>query len=157
MVRSEEITIGESRFVVTQLPAMRALKLFNRLCKALGPSFATAAGAAGKDFAATDASKLGKAVEMLFENLTPEEMESIFRDLFETVNVVGPSGQAPLMKVFDAVFTGQLEALVPLTKLAVEINYGGFLAGLGAKLRALLPARAFPSAASNISNGQPGV
>lgn len=111
---TEERTIDGVRVTLTQLPAMRALKLLPRLGKILAPVL----GHLNTDVAA--------ALPLLFDRLTGEELEDITKELLSTALADGK----PLLQVMDLVFQGRPETVLKVLKFALEANYRGFFSGL---------------------------
>jgi hypothetical protein len=134
VLKTQERTIDGMRFTVGQLPAMRAMKLLNRITRIAAPAVARAAAAlkSGQDLASMDLGSLGGAVESLFLKLPDDELEGITRELFSTVLYHNEAnGQAaPLMEVFDAVMMGRMPTVLKLLGFAFEVNYGNFFDAL---------------------------
>jgi hypothetical protein len=129
---TQERVIDGMTFRVTQLPAMRGVKMLNRLVRILGP-------AAGRAFAGADPSAglggldvgaLGGAVAALTERLSDDELESIIRTLLETATV----DNTPLLPVFDLKLQGRMGSLLKLLGFALEVNYSNFTSVLAASV-----------------------
>lgn len=133
---TKETSIDGMTVTVTQLPAMKALRLMGRLGKTLGPALAKAAGAMQNGGLESNVAVLGDAVHVLFDRLSPDEMEQLTRELLETATVtctVPATGQpynGPMMPVFNTVFQGRMPSLLKTLKFAFEVNYGNFFDGL---------------------------
>lgn len=153
IARQERVIDGQT-FSVTQLPAMRALKMLSRLVRTLGPAAArlmdgaaSAGGALGSGLgglAQMNVAALGQAVTVLTERLTEAELESITRELLETATVDGRL----LMPSFDLTMQGRMGPVLQLLAFALEVNYGSFFGVLAASATAEA-ARASSSGASN--------
>lgn len=161
MRESRDFEVAGRRFLVGQLPAMRALKLLNRLGRVVGPSLAAAVGAMKGSLAETDVSALGEAAKQLFDRLAPEETEGLLRELFATVEVFSEDGtkKGPVMPQFDLVFQGEMLGVFALARVALEVNYGDFFGVLLDRARELLPAAGgekSSSGASTTSSGPSG-
>src|SRR4051812_19087441 len=82
-------TINGREYSVSQLPARRGLKLFNRLCRIFAPPAARAFGglAAGElslgKIMGGGLDGLADALALLFEKLDENAQEAILRELFE--------------------------------------------------------------------------
>jgi hypothetical protein len=139
-----ERDIDGHRYAVTQLPAMRALRLLNRLGRVAGPALATLV-----DGGAAAPGALGLAAEGLFERLPDEELEAIVKELLASARADGKE----LLPQFDLHFQGCMSTLFRVLSFALEANYGGFFADLVAAGRAMQGSR---SAASSTSPGPSG-
>ncbi len=124
--KTESRDIDGLGFSVTQLPGMRAQKMLPRLGKILGPAVAKLGGMA-KGLGGLDVGALGDAAEALFSTLTPEEYESLTRELLETAQVTQEGKTAPLMRQYDDVMAGRVMTGVKLLAFALEVNFGDFL------------------------------
>lgn len=141
MSEPRTIEIDGFTYTVGRLPPRRALKLENRLLRAVGPAIVQLVRSVplkdGKpDAAKLDLSALGGALQGLFAQLTPEEQDGIMAELLSTVVVTTAEGKGgPVMSVFDAHFDGRLPAVFKLCWAALEENFGGFIAPLVAAAR----------------------
>lgn len=122
MLNVRTTTIDGIDFAVGQLPAMRGHRLLPRLGKAIGPALAQGFDAMGGKGGDGDLGKLGAAIGLLFEHLTPDEYEAILRELFSTVAVKG----APLMDTFDVALAGKPATVIKLAAFCLEANFGNF-------------------------------
>lgn len=120
-LHTQEKQIGESVYVVTQLPAMRALKLSARISRVVGPAMAKAVPAGGKG-----AIDVGGVAQALFDRLDPDELEKILRELLGTATT---GGQA-VMETFDIAFAGKLEDAVALVAFALQVQFGTLFTAL---------------------------
>lgn len=133
MIATQERTIDGMKFTVTQLPAMKGLRTLNRIGRVLGPAFAKVAGASGSgNVTDMDLSKLGDAVEALFERLTDDELEQLTRELLAQATCDGKL----LMPQFDLILAGKVDVILQLLRFAFEVNYGNFFAGLAGMVAA---------------------
>lgn len=138
MRETRELEIGGKTYRVTQLPAMRSLKLLNRLGRVLGPALGTLAGAAtsSSGLSGMDVGKLGEAAELLFDKLSEKELEDIVLQLTELVECSDGEKSFVLTKPhIDTLFQGDVGGLLKLVAFALEVNYGSFLGELVGKLR----------------------
>lgn len=131
-----------------QLPAMRAVKLLNRLGRVLGPTLAKLGAAlpatGGKlsdlDLSRLDFAKVGDAVSLLFEKLDDETLEKLLRELLSGVSFEEPDGKiGPLFPdsrtlAFDQHFKGRILSVGRVAAFAFEVNFGGFSDALAALL-----------------------
>ena len=148
--RIENLELNSHVFTVSQLPAMRATKLAARLGRVLGPVLATLFSGmkVQPNQEVTLASLLSsdldleRVVGVLFEKLSPDELEALLRELFATTQRDG----VDLMPVFDIAFQGDsLGDLVVLVPFALRVQFGSF----GSALRAVRSAA--PSQAASAS------
>lgn len=144
---TKEFTIktasGERRASVTQLPAMRAMKLLTRLGRVVGPSLAP--------LMSGDAGQVGPAVRDLFAQLTEQEVEHLISEvLFEGGARIEVGGElVPLKGIFATEFAGDLGAVLALVWEGLKANFGNFFDALGALVPPNLMARASPSKVSS--------
>lgn len=115
---SHNVQIGEEAYVVNTFPATKGVVYLKKLMKVVGPALAEIAGA-GEDGTQTGEANLGKAAEILFENLDKEGLDQMIIDWVK--NNVTKNGQ-PV--VFDQEFAENYGALFTLVKEIIVINYG---------------------------------
>lgn len=127
---------GERRASVTQLPAMRAMKLLARLGRVVGPSLAP--------LLAGDAAQVGVAVRELFSRLDEAEIEHLISEvLFEGAARIEVNGELiPLKPIFATEFAGDLGAVIALVWEGLRANYGNFFDALSALVPPNLQAKA---------------
>ncbi len=143
-IATHEREIDGHRYTVSQLPAMRALRLLNRFGRIAGPSLARMAGGEGRD------DTFAQAVQELFDRLPDDEMEAVVRELLSAALADGKE----LLPQFDLHFQGRMGALVQVLRFALEANYGSFFGELAAASHALRTAPR--SAGSSTSSGPSG-
>lgn len=147
MIETKERQIGENTYMVTQLPARRALRLKTRLIKIFGPSLTQMllttsenqeilkTDAKGEDrfTSAVDEYKINemqkasfvKAVQLLAESID----EKLFDDLLiELTQGVRRNGSELNSAVIDQSFAGNLSELYQLVYFVLEVNYSDFFA-----------------------------
>jgi hypothetical protein len=127
MLKTREKIIDGNTFAVTQLPAMRALRLFSRIGRSLGPALGQLAAAAGKGAGSMkldefDMSTVGEAIAVLFDRLTPDELETLTKELLESARIDGRE----LMREFDIAMQGRVGTVFKLLMFSFEVNYGDF-------------------------------
>lgn len=136
MIKNRSITLPTSDvpegevFTVSQLPAMRSVRLLTRLGKVLGP----AASELGRALATTkgetpQVEALAPALGALFSQLEPDTVEQLLRELFATTKV----GATDLMPVFDMKMAGQFNSIWKLAATALEVQFGNFFGDLIAR------------------------
>lgn len=144
MIETLEKEIDGVVYKATQLPAMRAVKLLNRLGRVLGPSLAKLGGAipsggklADVDVSALDFAAIGDAVATLFGSLDDATLEALLRDLLSGVSFEA-DGKAGVLfpdsrtAAFDAHFTGRVGSIPRVALFAFEASFGGFSDALAA-------------------------
>jgi hypothetical protein len=126
VLQSKEKDIDGHKFVVTQLPATRALKLLHRLANAVGPALGFAITSSGGIEKLEKAEvHLGQAVQTLFDRFTESEMERTVKDLLYAATMDG----APIASI-DNIFAGRLGLLMQVCRFALEVNFEDFFAVL---------------------------
>lgn len=127
MIETEEKEICGSIYLVTQMPAMRALKMQARLLRLIGPSF-------GAMIASGEDSSIPVAINLLAEKLDENTYEKIILDLLQGVRKDG----VELTKGFiDLAFAGNLNELYRVIQFVLEVNFADFFqeGGIIAELR----------------------
>src|SRR5580698_1730234 len=123
MIEPKTKEIAGVSFTVRQLPAFKALKMMNRLTRALGPAIA-ALGAGGGSLSFEGVSD---ALVKLGDKLSDQELEAIARELLADATFKTPEGaEGELMKQVDLVLAGKPEVMLKLLAFALEANYGNF-------------------------------
>lgn len=142
MQATQSTTIGGREYQVTQLPAKRGLRLFNRLCRILAPSAARALGSSGDvslgAILRADMGSLAQALSLLFDKLTEQEQEQIFKELLETARFREEAGgkSMPLWEQFDVAFQGRLDEAYRVLGFSLSVNFGSFRTALSAAVSA---------------------
>ena len=119
MIETLEKTIGDSVYSVTQMPAMRAIRMQARLLKLLGPSFA--AIVTSND--ANPDSSLPLAIGLLVEKLDERTFETLVIDLMQGVRKDGSELTKPKL---DLDFAGKLNDLFLVMQFVLEANFSDF-------------------------------
>lgn len=161
MATPREIEIDGHRYLVGRLPPRRALKLQNRLVRALGPALVPLLKDAPlrgglTDLAAVDLQGVGAALEGLMSQLTPQEQDDIMVELFSVVQVVGSEKAGPIMPIFDAHFDGRLVAVWKLMWACLEEQFGGFFALLAGAARSVMLAGVSRASSTSSTSGPSG-
>jgi hypothetical protein len=143
MLKTDTHIIEGATYTITQLPAMRGLRLFARVARVLGPALGKlgAAKAGGIKIGGVGVSEeaFGTAIETLFDKLSPDEFELVLSEFFWSLTRNGKK-VAPGAE-FDLEMAGQLVTILKLLKFAFEVNYGNFTAAVVA----LMPAAEVPA------------
>lgn len=160
MLRTETREINGKKFQISQLPAMRALRLSTRLGKLFGPPLAKVAGTSPttQGIASVNVGALAPAIASLFETLSESELESLTRELLCTTMVEHDGAWVELFghsPVFDLVMGGDVLGIFKLLYAAIEVNYSDFFGEFRGIVAA--GAKAFRSVESKPSktDGQP--
>jgi hypothetical protein len=137
--------IGNHEYVVRQLPATKAQRLFVRLTKLAGPAIAeiTSGGKAG----------IKTAAALIFGQLNESDVEDITKQMAAMSEV----DNKPLDKVFEVHFTGKHSELWQWLLFALEVQYQDFfdvLLNLFKQEEARAAEESSPS--QTTSGGQPG-
>jgi hypothetical protein len=137
MQATQTKTIDGIKFEVTQLPAMRALKVLHRLGKVVSPALSKAITGLGGGAGAQelDLSQLGPALESFFASCEVSDMEYFVHELLHPASADG----VPLERTLDVKLQGKVWTLLKALVFAVEVNFGNFseaLPGAVAKLQA---------------------
>jgi len=125
-------TVGGREYTVTQIPAKRGLRLFNRLCRIFAPPAAKAFGSLAGElslarFMAGGLGSFAEALVLLFEKLSEQEQEAILRELFEGARFRNDDGKMlPLWEHFDVAFAGRLAEVYLVAAFAMRVNFGSF-------------------------------
>jgi len=120
MIETQEKIIGDCTFMVTQMTALRAVKMQARLLKLLGPSFATIISASDK---ASPDSCLPQAVSLLADKLDEKSFENLVVDLMQGVR---KNGVEMTRLDIDMHFAGNLNQLFLLLQFILEVNFSDF-------------------------------
>ncbi len=163
MPRDPQTRVIDGHTVQVQaLPVFKGQRLFVRLLKtiggSIGPAFAALVSSGAKGLGDID---LAQHLPTMFSALSPEEMESITRELL-TGAVLDPHGQPQnLLAVCDIVFQGSVLTLFKCAMFAVEVNFPDFrqiVVGMLDDARRKTESKASPSLALSGSptSGQSG-
>jgi hypothetical protein len=145
MLESKSKEIDGHTYEVTQLGAMRGLRLLTRIGAAVGPALAKFAGAAdtGLGF---DVGAAGDALVALFTKLDEKEIEHFVREMLFGGGLK-KDGTPVTDKTFELVMAGQAFAVLKLLVFAFEVNYGDF----SDAVRGMLPGAATAASPSPAS------
>ena len=134
-LETQQQVINGRTYSVTQLPAMRALRLLARLGKVVGPALASGMEA-----------NVSAAAGLLFERLDEAEMEYLVKQLLQGVVVAEDGKQRDMLVGFDVAYGGaMLVEVFEVLRFALEVQFGPTFAVLLAKLGAQAPAAGVPA------------
>lgn len=123
--KTETRTIDGMTFELSQLDGWTGLRMSARLGRLLGPAIAGVLTSAKKlESGETDIppESIGRALALLFEQLTPSELESLTRDLLQGAVYEHPKGRVPLLEVYSEVMRGKLGTAMALVRWSIEFN-----------------------------------
>jgi hypothetical protein len=127
-----EIVLGENRFRVLPLPAMRSFVLQAKI----GPALAEVAnvfGALKGNLADNDFSSIAPAVAGFFTRLGVEQLEEVTKALLQDATMDGKPLFSASGNPFDLYMQGRTMHTWQLLWFAIEVNYPDFFAALAAK------------------------
>lgn len=146
-LKSQDKTIGDSSYRVTQLPAGRARKLLVRLYKVLGPAFgklleglddqAQKLAGTGKAPSLGDVEMLSvsAAISTLALHLREEDLEYVVDQVLGSNSVEMSNGEGKWVRLTketsDLHFAGRLDEMFRVLGFALEVNYSSFFSGPG--------------------------
>jgi hypothetical protein len=138
-IKTETRIIDGSQYLLAQMDAKRAFKLIPRIGHVIGPVLGKAGTLKGGNLSDVDVSVLGDIVGLLFERLTPEELEFITGEMLYSLRRDGRDASATGAR-FGQEMAGEVVTVFKLLRWAFELNYGDFFAVAPALLKAV-PAR----------------
>lgn len=119
MIEPKEKEIDGNIYLVTQMPAMKAIRVQSRLMKILGPAFAEMIIAKKED----PDSCLPKAVTLLVNQLDAETFANLVIELMQGVR---RNGAEMKKESIDIQFAGKLNELFLVLQFVLEVNYADF-------------------------------
>lgn len=127
-------TINGREYTLSQLPARRGLRLFNRLCRIFAPPAAKAFGSAAGEMSlgklmSGGLDGLSDALGLLFDKLGENEQEAILRELFEGGGARYRTDDGRLQMLwehFDVAFSGRIADVYLVAAFALRVNFGSF-------------------------------
>lgn len=134
MIETFEKQINNSTYMVTQLPARRALKLQAKLLKLLGPAASQIFIAAANNLLTAD-DAIPKAITLLVNELDDKTFDTFIMELLQGVR---KDGMELNEKTVDLEFAGSLNELFLVIQYILEVNFGDFFQE-GGILKALFP------------------
>ena len=133
MIETKEKVIGARTYLVSALPAFKALDVLEKLTSAAGPAMAALA-AGGQE------AKVEVAAAALFARMSGGKLRELAGDLLASVAVVEDGKRRDMLKGFDVEYAGRLFEVMQVMAFAVEVSFGDFFAGLRDLLSGALPA-----------------
>lgn len=124
-VKTEDRTIGEHTYRVTQLTALKSRALFARLVRFVGPAAAAALGG-GRRLSQLN---VGELVSDIAGRVSDEELGYFCDVLGSCTEIVGSNGALVRLdrNVIDFHFAGHLLDMFTWMAFALEVNYSDFL------------------------------
>ncbi len=127
--KTDTRTIAGMEVTTTQLPALRAFALLNKLGRILAPALAKAADL--KVSTDMDVSALAPALGELFANLHPEESGQLAKEILAYTSVIHNGAKIDLgsANMIDHVFTGEFKGFLMTMLFAIQVNFSDFFDG----------------------------
>ncbi len=124
--KTEQHTIGEREYSVTQWSAQRAILTKLKLIKTFGAALSVLAGqATGED--ADEAGALSEGLSILFNNSSPEEILELMTDC---IIGVACDGKRITKTSFEELFSGDnLMDVYKVFLFVMRVNYGNLMKG----------------------------
>jgi hypothetical protein len=138
-IETDDFTIGEDTYRVSQLGAKRGRKALVRLVKAAGPVLGAAAAHAGdlgeiKGLGDIKVELIGRAISEFTNQLSEADVDH-FCDLFAPLTLVKvpdtDDDWVPLDKSFDQHFAGRYGQMLEWLWTCIRFNFLGFTSALG--------------------------
>lgn len=128
MIETIEKEINGATYVVTQLPARRAIRLKAKLIKLFGPALAQMILQTSSEDESQNKNSLVSAIESLAASLDPVEFENLIVEILQGCR---KNGKELLPQIIDLEFAGDMESLYKLLMFILEVNYANFFSMLG--------------------------
>ena len=123
MIESKEKSINGDTYLVTQLPARRALKLQAKLIRMFGPVLAQCF--------LTENNKnndIVKGLEILANHIDENAFESLIVELLQGVR---KNGMELTPATIDMEFAGDMAGIYQVVWFVIEVNYANFFSMIG--------------------------
>lgn len=127
MIEVKEKMINGDNYVVTQLPARRAIKLKAKLIRLFGPVLAQIF-ISDSDEDVSGKTKLVKAVEVFASHLDENVFENLIVEILAGVRKNGIELTPPTI---DLEFAGDMATLYQVIFFVIEVNFSNFLSLFG--------------------------
>ncbi len=134
MIQTKEKLINGDMYMVTQLPARRAIKLKTRLVKLFGPVIAQMyLTTSEKKDEEQQKQDIVRAIQLLSSTLDENVFESMIMELLTGVR---KNGHELTPSIVDMEFAGDLATLYLVIWFVLEVNYANFFSmiGIGSQL-----------------------
>lgn len=128
-LQTQDRTLGETTFRVTQVPGMDSIGLLARISKLLGPTFAELVRGEKslQKLMDEDVSGLGGAIAAFFMDLDPAELQALCAEFAKHCQIKVGEGYVPLEGTFfDTTFAGRMDLLLLWLGFCVQVNYASF-------------------------------
>ena len=132
-METREKVIKDRRYMVTQLPALKALDVFEMLSSVAGPALAALATGGPE-------AKIEAAAALLFSRLGGGKLRVLANELLASVEVIDGGKKRSMLTGFDVEYAGRLWEVFEAMAFAVEVNFGDFYAGVRTLLASQTPA-----------------
>ena len=122
MIKTQEKIIDDINIMVTEMPAMRALRLQTKLFKIIGSPFAELLKIKNDD-SDSENNCFSKAITILSQNLDENEFENLVLSLCLCVRA---NGHEMNKGYIDIHFAGKLNTIFKIIAFVIEVNYADF-------------------------------
>jgi len=137
-IETKEKVIEGRRYLVTQLPAFKALDVLEMLSTVAGPAMAALATGGPE-------AQLEAAAALLFAKLGGGKLRTLANELLASVEVIEGGKKRAMLVGFDVEYAGRLFEVFTVMAFAVDLNYADFSAGVRGLLSGALQAKASES------------
>lgn len=114
MIQQKVVTVRDTEYMLTHLPATKGVRILKHLGKLVGPAIGS-----------YQSGGIPAAVEVLFSNIESVDVEALIKEL------VGSASKGSMAINFDMEFAGQYDKLMLLVQEVVEFNFGSVFTLLG--------------------------
>lgn len=138
--KSEERTIGDNTYRVTQLVSKDARPTLIRLFKLLGPSIGQMVEDAMAGRSINPDIGVGVAISQLADRISEDDLERLIDTLVQNKTLARKTENGwPLLDKagFDVHFTGRIGEMFKVLAFALEVNFQDFLGGLRSAAQSL--------------------
>ncbi len=131
-----ERKIGGQTFRVDQLPAKRALVLFARIGKLLGPGLPKLVSAmANREDEASSNAAAAEALSSILRDVEPEAFADFLEEIVQTAEIIENGQKLPVN--FDGHFSGRMGDAVQVAAFVLRELFGDFFTGVVASGKAV--------------------
>lgn len=127
-----EKKIGGNEYSIRPMPAKRAIVLFAKVSKVLGPALPKLIEAMGLSGSESENESNAAAISALNEmlvNIEPESFADLIEEIIELAQIMEPN-KSYRDVIFDQDFTGNLSDSIPVMAFVLREQFGDFFTGL---------------------------
>lgn len=114
MIGQKTVTVKDTDYVITHMPAGKGVRILKQIGKLVGPAFTS-----------LQAGGTAAAIASLFDNIDNVDVEALIRELISTAS----KGSVAIN--YDMEFAGAYDKLFLLAQEVVEFNFGSVFTLLG--------------------------